>query len=46
MNHYLDTPQIDEFIPIDWDDEETRNEIEEYYDDLAAGLPLDSANDF
>ena len=34
----------------DWDDEETRSEIEEYYDygydDLAFGLPLDSGNDF
>lgn len=46
MDRYLDTPQIDEFIPLDWDDEETRYEVEEFYDDLAAGLPLDSANDF
>ena len=46
MNHYLDDPQIDEFIPYDWDDEETRHEINEYYDDLAAGLPLESHHDF
>ena len=32
----------------DWDDEETRYEVEEYYgyDDLAFGLPLDSGNDY
>ena len=46
MNHFLDTPQIDELIPYDWDDEETRYEINEYYDDLASGLPLDSQHDF
>jgi hypothetical protein len=32
----------------DWDDEETKSEIEEHYgyDDLSADLPLDSGNDF
>lgn len=46
MNPFLYETQIDEMIPFDWDDEETRFEVEEYYDDLAAGLPFDSANDF
>lgn len=29
-----------------YDDEETKFQVEDYYDDLASGLPLDSFNDF
>jgi len=46
MNHFLDEHQVEEFIPYDWDDEQTRFEISEQYDDLADGLPLCSSNDF
>ena len=46
MNHYLDDPQIDELIPFDWDDEETKFEVEDYYDDLTAGIDFSNTNDF
>jgi hypothetical protein len=46
MDPFLYEQQIDEMIPFDWDDEETRFEVEDYYDDLAFGLPFDSSNDF
>jgi hypothetical protein len=45
MNSFLDKQQSDEMIPFDWD-EESKFEVEEYYDDLAFGLPLESGNDF
>jgi formate-dependent nitrite reductase cytochrome c552 subunit len=46
MNPFLEEQQIDELIPFDWDEEQTKSEVEDYYDDLAFGLPLDSGNDF
>ena len=45
MDPFLYEQQSDEMIPFDWD-EETRFEVEDYYDDLSFGLPLDSSNDF
>jgi hypothetical protein len=51
MNHFIQDSQIEESISFGfYDDEETQREIESFYDeeydDLAAGLPLDSSNDF
>jgi hypothetical protein len=47
MNPFLDTPQIEELIEFNyWDDEETKIEVEDYYDDLASGIPFDSSYDF
>jgi hypothetical protein len=48
MDPFLDELQIEEMNPFfDWDDEETKFQVEDYYyDDLASGLPLDSSNDF
>jgi hypothetical protein len=47
MDPFLDELQIEEMNPyLDWDDEETKFQVEDYYDDLASGLPLDSFNDF
>ena len=46
MDPFLKNQQIDEMIPFDWDDEQTKYEVEDYYDDLSEGLPLDSSNDF
>ena len=51
MNHFTDDIQIEEAISFGfYDDEETQREIESYYDseydDLAAGIPLDSTHDF
>ena len=47
MNPFIDDSQIEELNNFGfYDDEETKFEIEEFYDDLAAGLPLDSSNDF
>jgi hypothetical protein len=46
MNPFLEEQQIDELIPFDWDEEQTKFEVEDYYDDLAFGLPLESGNDF
>jgi hypothetical protein len=51
MNHFTDDIQIEEAISFGfYDDEETQREIESYYDeeydDLTAGIPLDSTNDF
>jgi hypothetical protein len=41
MNPFLDTPQIEELIEFNyWDDEETKIEVEDYYDDLASGIPF------
>ena len=46
MNPFLDTPQIEEQDSFqDWDDE-TKQVVEDYYDDLSYGLPLESSNDF
>lgn len=45
MNSFLDQIQIDEDPFCDWD-EEVKQEVEDYYDDLAAGLPLDSSYEF
>lgn len=42
MDYFLE----EEMTPMDWDDEQTRYEVEDYYDDLAAGLPLDSSYEF
>ena len=46
MDPFLYQEQIDEMIPFDWDDDQTKYEVEDYYDDLAEGLPLGSSNDF
>ena len=47
MNPFLDTPQIEELTEFNyWDDEETKFEVEDYYDDLASGIPFDSSYDF
>jgi len=51
MNHFIEDPQIEEAISFGfYDDEETLREVEAFYDaeydDLAAGLPLDSSHDF
>jgi hypothetical protein len=47
MNPFLDTPQIEELLDFGiFDDEFTKIEVEDYYDDLAAGLPLDSSYEF
>lgn len=47
MNPFTDDSQIEDLIEFGfYDDEETKREIEEFYDDLAAGLPIDSPNDF
>jgi hypothetical protein len=47
MDHFLDTEQIEELFDFGfYDDEETKQIIEDYYDDLAFGLPLESGNDF
>jgi cellulase/cellobiase CelA1 len=46
MDPFVAEQQIEEVIPYDWDDEETKFEVEDYYDDLAAGLPLDSSYEF
>jgi hypothetical protein len=47
MNPFLDTPQIEELDSFqDWDDEETKSEIEEYYDDSSFSELLNSGNDF
>jgi len=47
MNPFLDTPQIEELIEFDyWDDEETKFEVEDYYDDLTAGIDFSNTNDF
>jgi phage terminase large subunit-like protein len=46
MNPYIEEQQIDELIPFDWDDEETKFEVEDYYDDLTAGIDFSNTNDF
>jgi phage terminase large subunit-like protein len=46
MNPYIEEQQIDELIPLDWDDEETKFEVEDYYDDLTAGIDFSNTNDF
>jgi hypothetical protein len=47
MNPFLDTPQIEELTNFDyWDDEETKFEVEEYYDDLTSGIDFSNTNDF
>jgi hypothetical protein len=49
MNPFLDTPQIEELIEFDyWDDEETKFEVESFYeyDDLTAGIDFSNTNDF
>jgi hypothetical protein len=45
MNPYIEEQQIEE-QQIDWDDEESKFDAADLYDDLAFGLPLDSGNDF
>jgi hypothetical protein len=45
MNPFLDQVQIDEDPFCDWD-EDTKQEVEDFYDDLAEGLPLDSSYEF
>jgi hypothetical protein len=47
MDHYLDDPQVEELNGFDfWDDEETKQIVEDYYDDLSQGLDLNSTHDF
>jgi hypothetical protein len=46
MDPYTEKQQLDEMIPFDWDDEETKFDAADLYDDLAFGLPLESGNDF
>ena len=47
MDCFTTDPQIEELFEFDsYDDEGTKQMIEDYYDDLAFGLPLDSTNDF
>lgn len=47
MNPFLDKIQIEETDPFydEWDNE-TKYEVEDYYDDLSFGLPLESSYDF
>ena len=47
MNYLINDPQIEELSEFGfYDDDETKQLIEEYYDDLSEGLPLDSNYDF
>lgn len=47
MNHFLDDQQIEELNAFDFfDDEETKREINDFYDDLSEGLPLNINYDF
>ncbi len=47
MDYFTTDPQIEELFEFGfYDDEETKQVIEDYYDDLSFGLPLDSSNDF
>jgi hypothetical protein len=49
MNHFLEEQQIDEMIPLDWDEEQTKFEVEDYYDDQSDSsfeALLNSGNDF
>jgi hypothetical protein len=47
MDYFATDPQIEELTDFGFhDDEETKQEVEDYYDDLAFGLPFDSTNDF
>jgi len=47
MTPYLDTPQIEDLSDfLAWVDEETKFEIEEYYDDLTSGIDFSNTNDF
>jgi hypothetical protein len=47
MDPFTTDSQIEDLMEFGfYDDEETKHEIEEYYDDLAVGLPLDSNHDF
>jgi hypothetical protein len=47
MNPFLDTPQIEELDSFqDWDDETTKFEVEDYYDDRSFSGLLNSGNDF
>lgn len=45
MDPFLDKQQIDEMIPFDWDDEETKFDVEDY-DDASFESLLASGNDF
>lgn len=47
MDSFLDQIQIDEDPFCDWD-EETKHEVENYYDydDLSAGIDFSNTNDF
>jgi hypothetical protein len=48
MNPFLEEQQIDELIPFEWDDEETKFEVESFYeyDDLTDGIDFSNTNDF
>jgi hypothetical protein len=47
MDYFTTDPQIEELDSFGfYDEEETKQTIEDYYDDLSFGLPLDSSNDF
>jgi hypothetical protein len=47
MDYFTTDPQIEELMEFSfYDDEETKQTIEDYYDDLSDGLPMDSSNDF
>jgi formate-dependent nitrite reductase cytochrome c552 subunit len=46
MDPFLCDEQVEELIPFDWDDEETKFEVENYYDDLAEGIDFSNSNDF
>ena len=47
MNPFLDTPQIEELDSFqNWDDEQSKFEVEDYYDDLSVGIDFSNPNDF
>jgi hypothetical protein len=47
MNPFLDTPQIEELDSFqDWDDDLTKQVVEDYYDDLSDGIDFSNTNDF
>jgi len=47
MNPFLDAPQIEELDSFqDWDDDLTKQVVEDYYDDLSDGIDFSNTNDF
>jgi hypothetical protein len=49
MNPFLDAPQIEELMEFGfYDDEETKFQVEDYYDydDLSVGIDFSNTNDF